>query len=185
MLVWQIVAEQGMGAVTLRSIASCGGISVGRVQHYFPTREAIVLYGLEAMIDGAARGFRESTLGSDPRTALTALLIHSIPRTEARRLGSKVWYAYVAESVASQAIADLLRSTLQGVEDLVTAMIQAIRDPASVRVEDVDERDVARMLLAAADGLVYRVLVNQLSERDADDTVLGLINAVLGPEKGP
>lgn len=180
-MVWQIIAERGMGAVTLRSIAAAGGISVGRVQHYFPTREAIVRYGLEAMIETAARGHRSSTEGSDPRTTLTALLIHSIPRTEARRLGSTVWYAYIAESVASPAIAELLRTTLQGVEDLATAMIGEIRDVAEGHGDDTDDRAVARMLLAAADGLVYRVLVNQLSEREADHAVRAALDSALGP----
>ena len=181
MAVWQIVAEQGMGAVTLRSIAARGGISVGRVQHYFPTREAIVLYGLQAMIDRAASGFHSSSRDVDPRSALTALLIHSIPRTDERRLGSKVWYAYVAESVASQAIADLLRETLTGLEGLVTAMVANIREPVGIRAGAHDDRAVARMLLAAADGLVYRVLVNQLSDREADETVRRLLDGVLGP----
>lgn len=166
--------------MTLRSIAARAGISVGRVQHYFPTRQAIILYGLEAMIDGAAEGFRTSTTDSDPRSRLVTLLLFSIPRTDERRMGSAVWYAYVAESVASPAIARKLGDTLRGVEDLVMTMIGEVRDAAPTGLGDHDDRAAARMLLAAADGLAYRVLVRQLSLDDADDTAIRLVDAILG-----
>ena len=33
--VWQVIAERGMGAVTMRTVAAAAGVSVGRIQYWF------------------------------------------------------------------------------------------------------------------------------------------------------
>ncbi|OLL75674.1 transcriptional regulator, TetR family [Pseudonocardia sp. Ae150A_Ps1] len=42
-----IVARDGTEAVSLRSVAAGAGISMGRVQHYFASKDALLLHALE------------------------------------------------------------------------------------------------------------------------------------------
>ena len=45
--VWRLVADGGMEAVSLRSVAAEAGVSMGRVQYYFATKDDLLLHGLE------------------------------------------------------------------------------------------------------------------------------------------
>lgn len=158
-VVWEIIATDGIGAVTLRSIAARGGISMGRVQHYFPTRDHIVRHALTSLIGLAAS---THPVPADRTEALRMLLTHAIPRTEAERLGSKVWYAYLAEAITDPAIAEPIGEALRGAEDLATTLLDG-------------DRARARVLLAAADGIAYRTLIGLLSPAEAEAAVTALL----------
>lgn len=156
--VWAIIAEDGIAAVTLRSIAARGGISMGRVQHYFPTREAIVAHALTSYL---ALAGTSNPVPEDRREALLMLLTHAIPRDGTRRLGAKVWYAYLAEAVTDPGLRAIVDEALRGTEDLVTELLDG-------------DRGRARLLLAAADGLAYRALIGVTTPDDADAAVRSL-----------
>ena len=88
--VWSVIAQQGIAAVSVRSVAAAAGVSPGRVQHYFATKTELVRASVEAMLDAAAEANPEA-LGdpADPAT-LRALLTHAIeprarPGTRRRR----------------------------------------------------------------------------------------------------
>ena len=156
--VWAIIAEEGIAAATLRAIAARGGISMGRVQHYFPTREAIVTHALTSYL---ALAERAHPVPDDRTDALAMLLTHAIPRDGAQRLGAKVWYAYLAEAVTDAGVRAIVGEALRGTEDLATELLDG-------------DRDRARQLLAAADGFAYRALIGVLTADEADGAVRAL-----------
>lgn len=45
--VWRLAARAGLEAVSLREVATEAGISMGRVQHYFATKDEMLLFGLQ------------------------------------------------------------------------------------------------------------------------------------------
>ena len=156
--VWAIIAEDGIAAVTLRAIAARGGISMGRVQHYFPTREAMVAHALTSYLVLAEQA---NPVPEDREAALLMLLTHAIPRDGAQRLGAKVWYAYLAEAVTDSGLRAIVDEALRGAEDLATDLLDG-------------DRERARLLLAAADGLAYRALIGVISADEADASVRAL-----------
>lgn len=157
-VVWTIIAEEGISAVTLRAIAARGDISMGRIQHYFPTRDAIVRHALTSYLTLAEQAH---PVPDDPGEALTMLLTHAIPRDGARRLGAKVWYAYLAEAVTDPDLRAIVDETLRGAEDLATDLLDG-------------DRDRARALLAAADGFAYRALIGVVTADEAEAAVRDL-----------
>ncbi|VDR37078.1 transcriptional regulator BetI [Tsukamurella paurometabola] len=157
-VVWAIIAEDGIAAVTLRAIAARGDISMGRVQHYFPTREAIVRHALTSYL---ALAEQAHPIPEDPGEALLMLLTHAIPRDGTQRLGAKVWYAYLAEAVTDPGIRAIVDETLRGTEDLATDLLDG-------------DRERARLLLAASDGLAYRALIGTIGADEAEAAVRGL-----------
>lgn len=169
---WEIIASDGISAVTLRSIAARGGISMGRVQHYFPTRESIVEHALTSLIAIAAD---THPVPDDPQDALRMLLTHAIPRTDAERLGAKVWYAYLAEAITDPAIGMIVGDALRGTEDLAADLLGG-------------DRARARVLLAAADGFAYRSLIGHTTPEAAEAAVFTLLQhrattVLLAPDK--
>ena len=45
--VWRLAARAGLESVSMREVAAEAGVSNGRVQYYFPNKEAMLLYGLQ------------------------------------------------------------------------------------------------------------------------------------------
>lgn len=62
---WRLMATRGLEAVTFRNVADDAGVSVGRVQHHFGTREGLLLSSCTAMVDGAYDSFRAQTSSSN------------------------------------------------------------------------------------------------------------------------
>src|SRR5690606_5279156 len=61
MALWMVIAERGIEGVSLRTVAAAADVSMGRIQHYFGTKEALVLAGCTALIDSAYEGYLGTT----------------------------------------------------------------------------------------------------------------------------
>src|SRR5699024_11413882 len=61
---WQVIYLSGIDAVSFRSVAEAAGISIGRVQHYFPSRRELVLEGCRQIAAGSDR--KSTRLNSSP-----------------------------------------------------------------------------------------------------------------------
>lgn len=169
--VWILIAHGGIEGVTFRRVAEQAGVSVGRVQHHFGTRDSLVRAACIAMIDGAHATYEE--LPSDPITRLRHIVLHAVPDTPHTRFGTSVWYAYLAKSVDDPAIGRLLAETKRGTEDECVRLLGPRPEAAPI----------ARRLLALADGLAVRVLVGDLSgaeAREALATELAVLTGQVG-----
>ncbi|WIM67791.1 TetR/AcrR family transcriptional regulator [Corynebacterium breve] len=142
--VWAVIAEQGLPGVTMRVVAKQAGVSVGRVQHHFGTKENLILESCRAMINSANALYDGS---------LDHAITHVIPHDENTRHGAIIWNAYVAHALVQPAIAELLADAKRGQEDEVTRVL--------------GDRSRARSLIAMADGLVQRVLIGDLTPDEA------------------
>ncbi len=122
---WLVIYTRGIDAVTFRAVADAAGISIGRVQHYFPSREALVLEGCRQLVAGAeiddeaelvdeagdGSGEMEEAgdvAGADPVDALRTFVRAFIPAGEAMRVGASVWFTYVAKAVGDPLIAEIV-----------------------------------------------------------------------------
>ncbi|GAA4692825.1 transcriptional regulator, TetR family [Promicromonospora umidemergens] len=160
---WLVIAEQGIEGVSLRHVAAEAGVSMGRIQHYFGTKEALVLAGCTALVDSAYGGYLE-TADAAPRDRLLHVVSQQIPRDDGGRVGVSVWYAYVAKSINHTAVRQVLAEARRGAEEECVRLIRADRGAGA---EDPAALDRARRLLALADGLTLRVLVRDLEPDEA------------------
>lgn len=114
---WQVIYLKGIDGVSFRSVAEAAGISVGRVQHYFPSRSELILEGCRQIVQSAEVADPEDVdASSDPGSvrALSALrefCFAFVPAGEAMRIGASVWYTYVARAVMDEQIADIIRAS--------------------------------------------------------------------------
>lgn len=161
MALWAVIAERGIEGVSLRTVAAAAGVSMGRIQHYFGTKEALVLAGCTALIDTAYEGYL-GTAQAPARERLLHVVSQQIPRDAGQRAAVSVWYAYVARSINDEAVRQVLAEARRGAEDECARLV---RD-ASGADGDVALRR-ARGLLALADGLTLRVLVGDLEAPEA------------------
>ncbi|MBM7785049.1 TetR/AcrR family transcriptional regulator [Tenggerimyces flavus] len=159
---WQVIAEHGIEGVSLRVVAQAAGVSIGRIQHYFASREALVLAGLTRLIDQAV-GAYQGTSDAPPRDRLFHVLSQQVPRTEPGRMGVAVWYAYLATAITDTRIRQILAEALRVGETECAAHVRAMRE-----VGAAEALAVSRRLLALSDGLTLRVLAGGL---DADEAI--------------
>ena len=59
--VWAVIAEDGLDAVSMRRVAAEAGISLGRVQHYFTSKDELLRHTCQMVIDISASSFTDRT----------------------------------------------------------------------------------------------------------------------------
>ena len=71
---WEVISERGTEGASLMTVARAAGVSVGRIQHYFASKQDLVQAGCQAIVDMAEAGYRDRTRESDPWRTLADLL---------------------------------------------------------------------------------------------------------------
>ena len=168
--VWAVIAERGIDGVTLRSVAAEAGVSVGRIQHYYASREELVRDSCRELLKAATQRF-EAVDDTTPVEKLRRLVLGRIPTTPEFAIGTSIWLAYEAKSVDDPVIAELVqRGHAGGVQEAAALLSECGVADASA---------VALRLMATAEGLAIRVLVGGLEPRGATGLLENLIAEVL------
>lgn len=158
---WQVIATSGVEGVSLLKVAQAAGVSIGRIQHYFDSREVLVLAGVERLIVAANVAY-DATAEASPRDRLLHVLVQQVPRSQLGRVGVTVWYAYLASAISDLRIREVLAEALLGAETECAAHVAALH-----AIDESQAQAVARRLLALSDGLTLRVLVDRLDPDEA------------------
>ena len=152
----ELLAEGGFEAVSVRHVATRANVSIGSVQHHFPTKDLM----LEAATDRLGAVFmerldRELSQGKTPQDRLRAVVIALVnPEPKHRRL-SVLWSLRMARAAVHEPTARRHRYDRAKVEKLVAGLVAESR-PA---LAEEQARDRAATLLAIADGLACAVVV--------------------------
>ena len=154
---WQVIYEQGIHAASYQTVARAAGISVGRIQHYFTSKQDLVRAGCQAIVDTAESVHFERTEALEPLDALTELLIQPLPRNEALRLGISVWYAYLARATADPQIREIFTKASRGTLDYAARLLEQAGAPAQE----------AERLIALSNGLAQATMVGAATANEA------------------
>lgn len=118
--VFAIVDTEGTGQVSIRRVAEQADVSVGRVQHYFPSKEDLLTAAFTAINDlGTARVHARIGSTSDPAAALEAVLTEIIPATGDDRRLFRVMQAFEAYALTEPDLSARLR---QGYDELISLL---------------------------------------------------------------
>jgi TetR/AcrR family transcriptional repressor of bet genes len=165
---WTVINGRGIEGVTYQAVAGAAGISVGRVQHYFDSKEELVRAGCRAIVERATRTYSERVRSLDPWSALLELLTEPIPRTETFRRGAAVWYAYIARGVVDPEIGEIVSDASRGTVAEAASLLESAHAPPSE----------AERLVGLSNGLTQRVLIGATTSEEAltilRDEVAGL-----------
>jgi AcrR family transcriptional regulator len=161
--VCRVIATRGLDAVSLRHVAAEADVSMGRVQHYFATKDDLLMFAFE-LISGRVAARFGAISADDPARHLRAILLELLPLNAAARAEAPVLAAFLAQAVVEPRLGEPLRQGNAEMVAWLAGMITAVRpggDP---------ERD-AMALLAFVDGLMLQVLIGQVSPEAAEDLV--------------
>ncbi|MEU0883607.1 TetR/AcrR family transcriptional regulator [Lentzea sp. NPDC005914] len=157
--VCRVMASRGLDAVSLRHVAAEAGVSMGRVQHYFATKDEMLLFAFQQISSRVADRIG-AVHSPDPRTFLRDLLLELLPLSPAARAEAPVLAAFLAQAVVEPRLAEPLR---EGAPQMVAFIAHLI---TQVRPGGDAERD-AMALLAFVDGLMMQMLIGQVDEVSA------------------
>ncbi|MDN5920217.1 MAG: TetR/AcrR family transcriptional regulator [Pseudonocardia sp.] len=173
---WRVADEQGLDAVSLRRVAAEAGVSMGLVQHYFASRDEMLLFAMEAVGERVARecGAALAEMADPgPRDRVGVLLRQWLPADEQRRREARSQFAFLVGGVGGPA-GTFLRDGMAMLRAHVEAEIVADGHAP-------DPRGATTILLALAEGLSAHVLGGHLAPEEAGAALEAGIASAFGP----
>ncbi len=160
----RLLARGGLESISLRHVATEAGVSTGQVQHYFPSRDAMMEFATSTIAERIAT--RITAAGPDLRQLLTALL----PTDPESAADARILIGYLAFASVRPQISETLATNGLAFRDHVATMLPHHPDPTSA----------AESLLALLDGLAIHVTIGQLAPDKARVLLSAAIDAAQG-----
>lgn len=153
----RIAADRGLEAVSLGEVAAEAGISKGLVQHYFPTKDAMLRFAT-----GTLRDHVEHRVGGGLRDTVVALL----PLDDESRDQALVANAFLMRALKDEEIAGRFRTGHGQLAAALAAMVAAAQADGALAA-DLDPAREADLLLAVVTGLGDAVLLGRHTPEQA------------------
>jgi len=153
----EVIATDGIQALTVRRVAAAASTSVGRVQHYFADRSELVHEAFLVTQQHAAEEVEASLSGSTSAIdVVRAVLRAMIPVNDAQMRRMRIMAQFEALALSDEGFAGTLREGHLRLRQLLADVLSAV-SPESARLA----ADDAQRLLALAEGLAGEVLLGQ------------------------
>lgn len=167
---FRIAAANGLRAVTLRAVAAEAGISMNLVQYYFPTKEEMLRYAWQRIVELSGERAGEHVAPAletgDERAVVRACLLSVLPTDERGRVLCSVQIAYFAADVTRGGQAPDQQALTPYLVRLLTEQFQ--RAQARDRMPaHLDARLEADAFATMAAGLLTGMLVDAYDARRA------------------
>ena len=147
----RLIARGGLGAATMRDVATEAGLTTGSVTHYFADKRELLLFTFNASLH-RRRERRDTASPLEPAAALRTSLLGALPVDEGRRRHWMVTIAFCALAAGDEELAAVQRTAYREFRDWVTAKL--VEGGAATRQA---ERE-AEWLIALVDGVAMQAL---------------------------
>lgn len=178
--IFAVIGTRGFEAVSLRDVAEQAGVSMGTVQHYFPTKQQMLLFALAHMrsrvlvrLEAAIAALHEPARRDLIRAASAVMLPVDAPGREE----ACVNIAFFSAATVTPAYADQLRD---GYGRILTVSIANYRDAARLGElrDGVDPDREAAALYFLTQGLVGPILIGLYQPEEALALIDGQLDRV-------
>ncbi|MDR2566992.1 MAG: TetR family transcriptional regulator [Bifidobacteriaceae bacterium] len=170
--VWDVIVHDGVGAVSVRTVAARAGVAVGSLRYMFPTRAELVAFSGELVLERASRRISSVPTQPDKTDYALAMLRELLPLTAETRAELLVNLALLAEAPAIPALVSIRDRTMTAIRDLCRRLITLARPELTGKAAD----QAANRLAALTDGLALRLLS---TGEDSPDWALAILRAEL------
>ncbi|MFD6859863.1 TetR/AcrR family transcriptional regulator [Rhodococcus sp. NPDC060086] len=141
----EVAARSGLESASVREVASQAGVSIGAVQHHFPTKDEMLAYAFRALADRVLARLATVDPDIDPTRTLFAALSQLLPLDDQRGSEAHVMAAFAVRAATSPSLSSIRSSVLFTIRTgLATVLIH-------MGVPDPETR--AALLVAAVNGL--------------------------------
>jgi AcrR family transcriptional regulator len=158
--VCRLASQRGLDGVSLRHVAAEAGVSMGLVQHYFTTKDEMLLFAFQ-VISGRVEKRIGTALPQPPtaRSLLRVLLTAMVPHDATSRFEAPLWVAFLARAILEENLAAPLREGGRSLLDFVVGQLRSAQHAGDLG-PGVDPELEAVGLLALTDGLMVQTLID-------------------------
>ncbi|WP_086825104.1 TetR family transcriptional regulator C-terminal domain-containing protein [Allokutzneria sp. NRRL B-24872] len=180
----RLTAERGLDEVSVAKVAAAAGVSVGLVQHYFATKDEMLLlafHTIDERFDERLRRWLEDS-GQDlaevpARSLVREALSQLMPLDDERADEVRVWLAFCARGAATPQLAKVYETALLRRVEQMTDALRRGRAAGEI-APGLDLEAEALHLLAFAEGLAQQALL--ASGHITAERVVDAVDARLG-----
>lgn len=174
----RIVADRGLDQVSVREVATAAGVSIGTVQHYFPTKDDMLAAAFGEVVRRTRERLANVRLSADVRRNLSAVLRELLPLDSARSDEARIHLAFASRAATAPALAAIQRDVLA---DVTEQLAEAFRLAAGGQLTTARCTLAAHAVLAVTDGLALHAVSTEpwLSRRRLTAILELTLDAVL------
>ena len=148
--VLNLIVRGGIQAVSVRTVASDSGWSVGALQKTFPTKEALLRAAVDLVVSRAEARMDAVAFEGDVVDYLVRTIEETLPLDQLRREEAIAWNAFAAEAVHTPWIAEIL---IEQDQRTSAHLGEALRSLGTSQPEVA-----AAAIIAVSDGFALRLL---------------------------
>lgn len=176
-----LAREQGLSAVTSRTLAKRVGVAPGLVSHYCPNMDALVADTFAAIVAGELEDVgRMVEQAAGPAARLGALLGTSLDRT--RQDVTLVWVEAWALGLRNEVLAASVRAQMDAWQGVVQGLVEEGVAAGDFAVDDAAA--AAWQLLGMLDGLNAQALVRWDGGSSRASLIGRAVEAMVGAQRG-
>lgn len=143
-----VLADRGPDALSVRNVATAAGVSVGAVQHHFPTRAALITGAMDAVSAGFRERLTAALVGVDSAVRrLEIFCVELAALGDDGRRDAVVWTAFASRAGTDPGIRRLHQEEWARTEAGLQALLAAAYPDARIDADD------AALMLAVLDGI--------------------------------
>jgi AcrR family transcriptional regulator len=168
----EVIADQGVGAVSIRNVAAQAGCTRGSIMYFFGSRERLLLYACRYACEMALSAVRERHRSLRGEAALRAALLEDMAVFTESRRAAAAWFGLISLAATEPALADEFRHFNQELSTMLAEIIvEMIADgDASPTIDPVFE---AQAMLGIYQQINLTMLLEpERHERDAGASIV-------------
>ena len=172
--VLRLAATEGLESVSLRHVAAEAGISMGRVQHYFRTKDEMLAFAYEhqARLHEERIVERLQAAGRPPtvRDIVRAVMVEIIPTDEPSRASWQAGIAFFIRAMSEPRMAAVVAAGGPKLVEFFAEQLEQARS-AGALAPGVDPRREAGVLWALVDSQATGIVLGACTPQEAVATV--------------
>jgi AcrR family transcriptional regulator len=170
-----VLSTRGSDALSIRNVATEAGVSVGAVQHSFPTKDALIVGAMTAVNDRFRARLRTLLEAEEsPEARLRVFCAEVSCVTDAGTADAAVWTSFAARASTDDEIRSIHATDWARTEDVLRQLLVAAFPASDVTADD------AALVLAVTDGIAVARAAER-SDRMTTERAMRLLDAALAP----
>lgn len=152
--VWQVILDEGIGAVSVRTVAERAGVVVGSLRHIFPTRAELVVFSAELMVKRATERLLAIKPDDDVREYVFTIVKQLLPLDPDSRAEFEINLALFAEGTAVKGLVNIRQDANRQLADLFVRLVEMVTGER----DTPESLQQSRRLHALVDGFAFHIL---------------------------
>ncbi|GAA3998697.1 TetR/AcrR family transcriptional regulator [Allokutzneria multivorans] len=152
---WKLAGERGLDRVSLRDTARGAGMSLGQLQHYFGTREDMLVFAMDFISQKVTERVTERVMALEERTPhqiLRMCVAEMLPLDDRKRQGSRINISFYVEALDNERLLAHSQEGARKLLDFFEQQLSAARERREIPA-DRDPRREGMIMMSVIDGL--------------------------------